>query len=204
MNNKAFRGFCVLALLTLIIPGLVWGAAAATKKGVAKKTAVEEKKAAAPAAATMESKPSTPAAPVKLDERWGKENQQVMDLFKDKKYDEALKTSLATFNYLKESKLLDGPEAGTTYNNLGMIYLMQGRFADSQKNLLKALDIRIRIYGDSSLEVATVWQNISDLYKLQSQYIVQLHQKKAEDLKMADEAKKTEDPTKTEKPIKIE
>jgi tetratricopeptide (TPR) repeat protein len=203
MNNKAFRGFCVLALLALIIPGLAWDAAAAAKKAVAKKTAVEEKKAAAPVA-TMERKPPTLAAPVKLDEKWGKENQQVMDLFKDNKYDEALKTSLATFDYLKESKLLDGPEAATTYNNLGMIYLMQGRFADSQQNLLKALDIRIRIYGDSSLEVATVWQNISDLYKLQSQYIVQLHQKKAEDLKMADEAKKAADPMKTEKPIKIE
>ncbi|MBA4396485.1 MAG: hypothetical protein C0394_03760 [Syntrophus sp. (in: bacteria)] len=186
MKNRIFKVILVLAVLALIVPGLVWSASA---KKSGKKAPVAEKKAEAPA---PEQKPAAPAVPGTLDERWVKENQQIMDLVKDKKYDEGLKTGLATMDYLKEKKLLDGQEAATTLNNMGMIYLMKGQFADAQVNLSKALNIRTRIYGETSLEVATVWLNISELYKMQAQYIFQLHQKRAEDLKKAEELKKAD------------
>jgi tetratricopeptide (TPR) repeat protein len=145
----------------------------------------------APATPAAEQKPAAPAAPAKLDERWVRENQQIMELFKEKKLDEGIKAGLATMEYLKEAKLGDSQEAATTLNNLGMFYLMKGQFADSQQSLAKALNIRSRIFGDTSIEVATVWLNFSELYKNQAHYIFQLNKKKMDDLKKASEGTAT-------------
>jgi hypothetical protein len=194
MNIKTFKWFCALAVLALILPGLVLSAPAARKD--IKKTSMVEKKAEAPAAVTVEQKTATPAPQGKLDERWLKENQQIMELIRDKKLDEGIKTGLATLDYLKEAKLLEGQEAAATFNNLGMLYLMKGRFADANVNLFKALNLQTRIFGDTSIEVARVWLNISELYKTQAQYIFLLNQKKADDLKKATEGTATAAPEK--------
>jgi hypothetical protein len=193
MKSTALKGFCVLAIMALTLPGLLWGAAA--KKDI-KKTSAVEKKLEAPAAPAPEQKPAATAAPAKLDERWVKENQQIMELFKEKKLDEGIKAGQATLDYLKEAKLLEGQEAATTFNNMGMFYLMKGQFANSQVNLAKALNIRTKIFGDTSIEVATVWLNISELYKNQAHYIFQLNQKKTDDLKKATEGTATVAPEK--------
>jgi len=148
MNSSAFKGFIVLAVMALTLPGLVWGAAA--KKDI-KKTSAVEKKLEAPAAVTPEQKPATTAAPAKLDERWFRENQHMMELLKEKKFDEGIKAGQATLDYLKEAKLLEGPEAATTFNNLGSIYVVQGQFPNAMVNLTKALKIRTRVYGDTSI-----------------------------------------------------
>lgn len=185
MNIKILKSFCVLAVLALILPGFLWSASA--KKDI-RKTAAAEKKAETVAQAASDQKPAvtTPQGP--LDERWVRENQQIMELVKEKKLDEGIKVGLATLEYLKEAKLIEGQEAATTFNNVGMLYLMKGQFADSQVNLAKALNLRTRIYGDTSIEVATVWLNFSELYKKQAQYIFQVNQKKADDQKKATEA----------------
>lgn len=186
MNYKILKGFCILAVLALTLPGLLWSAPAA-KKDIKKISAVE-KKADTLSLAAADQKPAAPVSLGKPDERWARENQQIMELVKEKKLDEGIKTGLATLDYLKEAKLLEGQEAATTFNNVGMLYLMKGQFADAQVNLAKALNLRTRIYGDTSIEVATVWLNFSELYKKQAQYIFQLNQKKADDLKKAAES----------------
>jgi tetratricopeptide (TPR) repeat protein len=183
-----FKVICALAVLALALPGLLWGA---TAKKEIKKTSAVDKKVEAPATPAAEQKPAAPAAPAKLDERWVRENQQIMELFKEKKLDEGIKAGLATMEYLKEAKLGDSQEAATTLNNLGMFYLMKGQFADSQQSLAKALNIRSRIFGDTSIEVATVWLNFSELYKNQAHYIFQLNKKKMDDLKKASEGTAT-------------
>jgi tetratricopeptide (TPR) repeat protein len=184
MKLQVFKAFGILTVLALILPGLLWSAAA--RKDI-KKTAAVDKKIEAVSPVAADQKPAT-AARGPLDERWVRENQQIMELVKEKKLDEGIKVGLATLDYLKEAKLLDGQEAATTYNNVGMLYLMKGQFADSQVNLAKALNLRTRIFGDTSIEVATVWLNFSELYKKQAQYIFQLNQKKADDLKKATES----------------
>jgi tetratricopeptide (TPR) repeat protein len=184
MKLSIFKAFGILTVLALILPGLLWSATA--RKDIKKTAAVVDKKTEAAPSAAGDQKPAT-GARGPLDERWVKENQQIMELVKEKKLDEGIKVGLATLDYLKEAKLLDGQEAATTYNNVGMLYLMKGQFADSQVNLAKALNLRTRIFGDTSIEVATVWLNFSELYKKQAQYIFQLNQKKADDLKKATE-----------------
>lgn len=116
-------------------------------------------------------------AAVTLDEKWSEDNQKLVALIKEKKVEEAQKTGEAMLAYLEKKKLMDGPEAGTTYNNLGTIYMYTGAFGKSQAHLLKALKLRAGLFGENSLEVAAVWINLSQLYKLQAQRIIKAHQK---------------------------
>ncbi len=112
-----------------------------------------------------------------LDEKWNADNQALVALIKDKKVAEALKKGEAMLAYLEKKNLMEGPEAGTTYNNLGTIYMYTGAFGKSQAHLLKALQLRAKLFGENSLEVAAVWINLSQLYKLQAQRIIKSHQK---------------------------
>ena len=127
------------------------------------------------------------AVPPKLDETWLKDNQALLELIKEKKNDEALAKAADTINYLKGKKMLESAEAATTHNNLGMIYLTKGNFAEANSHLVQALALRTKLYGGESIEVATVWLNLSELYKQQAQYIFLLHQKPAETTVKADD-----------------
>lgn len=116
-----------------------------------------------------------------LDLEWTRQNQEVLSLIKDKKIDEALAAARKMMSHLRRNNLLKGQEAATTFNNMGMIYLSKGQFDLAHQYLSKALQLRTDLFGPKSLEVATVWLNLSQLYKLQAEHIFKLHQKAAEE-----------------------
>ena len=136
----------------------------ASKKASKKDQKKEETKKADAAAEDKKEGP-------KLDGQWSKDNQVLLTLVRDKKNDEALKKAQAMLDYLKGKKLSDRAEAATTYNNLGMIYISMGQFDQALLSLQKTLELRTKIYGDRSLEVANSWNNLSELYKVQAQFI---------------------------------
>lgn len=111
------------------------------------------------------------------DPEWMEKNQEVLSLIKEKKVDEALSAARKMMSYLRRNQLLNGQEAATTFNNLGMIYLSQGQFDLAHQFLSKALQLRTELFGPQSIEVATVWLNLSQLYKLQADHIFKLHNK---------------------------
>jgi tetratricopeptide (TPR) repeat protein len=111
------------------------------------------------------------------DPEWMEQNQAVLSLIKEKKVDEALTEARKMMGYLRQNNLLKGQEAATTFNNLGMIYLSKGQFDMAHQYLSKALQLRTELFGPQSIEVATVWLNLSQLYKLQAEHIFKLHQK---------------------------
>ena len=113
-----------------------------------------------------------------LDPKWAKENQRLVSLLKEKKADKALEKARGMLDYLKKQHLSDSQEAATTHNNLGMIHLSKGQFDKAEDHLLKALNLRTTIFGKKSLEVAIIWLNLSQLYKLQAEYIIKLHEEK--------------------------
>ncbi len=115
-----------------------------------------------------------------LDPEWSKKNQEVLSLIKEKKIDEALSAGRKMMSYLRRNQLLKGEEAATTFNNMGMIYLSKGQFDLAHQFLSKALQLRTELFGPQSIEVATVWLNLSQLYKLQAEHIFKLHQKSGE------------------------
>lgn len=115
-----------------------------------------------------------------LDPEWSAQNQEVLSLIKEKKVDEALSAARKMMSYLRRNQLLKGQEAATTFNNMGMIYLSKGEFDLAHQFLSKALQLRTELFGPQSIEVATVWLNLSQLYKLQAEHIFKLHQKDGE------------------------
>jgi tetratricopeptide (TPR) repeat protein len=161
---KSTRKQIVIAGLVLLLglPALVMGAPVDKKKAKAKSAA----------AAVEPSKTDSQATPaVKNDEVWNADNQALVALVKDKKNDEALAKAESMMFYLIGKNLMDGPEAATTYNNLGMIYVSTGKLDKGLESLTKALELRRKIFTDNSIEVAIVWQNLAELYKVQAQSI---------------------------------
>ena len=109
----------------------------------------------------------------KFDPGWEKENNIVLSLAKDRKYNEAIAKGEKVLEYLKGKGLSESLEAATTMNNLGMNSMSAGKLDKTHVYLLKALDLRLKLLGKANIEVAAVWMNLSQLYKLQAQVIRQ-------------------------------
>lgn len=109
----------------------------------------------------------------KFDPGWKKENDTVLSLTKDRKYNEAIAKGEKVLDYLKGKGMSESLEAATTMNNLGMNSMSVGKLDKANSYLLKALDLRLKHLGKTNMEVAAVWMNLSDLYKLQAQLIRQ-------------------------------
>jgi len=109
----------------------------------------------------------------KFDSGWEKENKIVLSLTKDRKFKEAIDKGEKALEYLKGKGMSDSLEAATTMNNLGMNSMSIGKLDKAHVYLMKALDLRLKLLGTTNMEVAAVWLNLSNLYKLQAQVIRQ-------------------------------
>ena len=120
-------------------------------------------------------KPAAAAEKTKLkfDPVWEKENKIVLELTKARKYDEAIANGQSSLEYLKSKGMSESLEAATTMNNLGMNSMYIGKLDKARAYLLKALELRRKRLGPANMEVAAVWLNLSELYKLQAQVIRQ-------------------------------
>ncbi len=114
-------------------------------------------KAAAPAAKPM-------------DAQWQKMNDEVIALIQKKDMDKALEKSQEIVKFLEDKGLGKGPEAATTFNNLGMIYLQKSNLGMASQYLTNALTLRTEIFGENHPDTAVVLKNLSYLNQLMSQY----------------------------------
>ena len=58
----------------------------------------------------------------------------------------------------------------TSYNNIAVAYISQGKYDEALELLYKALDIRKSILGENHVDVATSYNNIASAYYLQGKY----------------------------------
>lgn len=176
MTDNKIRLVLVFMLMTFLWPG----DSAATKISVKEaekkpQPAVEMKDGASGKVEPQKTTASKPEA------EWLRRNQELLELVRDKKTEESIRAASGILNYLQEKKMLESQEAATTHNNLGMIYLSLGQYDKSHPHLIKALELRTRLTGPDSIDVATVWLNLSHLYKLQAESIIQRQQKRADE-----------------------
>lgn len=153
-KNKLTIGAMATILIVTLSIGLTGNSPAADKKPAG--TAKKEKETKS-----------------KFDPGWEKGNRIVLDLTKARKYDEAIAKGQNVLEYLKGKGMSESLEAATTMNNLGMNSMSAGKLDKANGYLLKALELRRKHLGPASMEVAAVWLNLSELYKLQSQIIRQ-------------------------------
>eukprot|EP00398_MALV-I-01_sp_L67-1_P000906 gene906-792_t len=64
-----------------------------------------------------------------------------------------------------------GPkELSTTLNNMGMCYKNCGKYSDSEKNFKLAIEEANRGHGEGSVFVATMWNNLGQVYRAQKKH----------------------------------
>jgi tetratricopeptide (TPR) repeat protein len=172
MKAVTVRIFTVGMIVLLGLPTLTFGAPAAKKKAPVRNVSVPaaDVQGEKPLASTLEiGQPSGTATP--LDEQWSADNKVLLEMARDKKILEAITKGNDMLSSLKARNKEGGPEAATTYNNIGMLHVNGGQLDKGLENLMKALELRRKLFGDNSIEAALVWKNLSELYKVQARAI---------------------------------
>ncbi|MFP4475610.1 MAG: tetratricopeptide repeat protein [Desulfatibacillaceae bacterium] len=104
---------------------------------------------------------------------WDEENKKLIGLMQAGNLDEALDQAHKLLDHVdaKYGKK-DHPEKATTYNNMGMVLMMKGMWDLADEAFRDALEMRKKIYGREHREVAVIYLNMTQLYKLQAQQIL--------------------------------
>jgi tetratricopeptide (TPR) repeat protein len=91
-----------------------------------------------------------------------------------KTYEQNKQIDLAIATWQKainiQQKLNLSLELATSLNSLGLLYLDQGKYTDSESIFQKALQLRQSLLGDNHHDVANSIRTLASLYKLQGRY----------------------------------
>jgi tetratricopeptide (TPR) repeat protein len=97
-------------------------------------------------------------------------NQQVLELYKQGKYNEAIPLAeqaiVISTTILGENHLL----TATSLNNLALLYDSQGRYAEAEPLYQQALAITKQQLGENHPSTATSLNNLAGLYESQGRY----------------------------------
>jgi tetratricopeptide (TPR) repeat protein len=102
---------------------------------------------------------------------WRQINRQVIELYECGEYSTAVNKAeesliLANNIWGKEHKFVS-----ISLHHLGLAYFAQGRYVDSEKMYLQALDMTKKILGEDHIDVATSLNNLANLYSAQGRYV---------------------------------
>jgi tetratricopeptide (TPR) repeat protein len=103
---------------------------------------------------------------------WREKNGELLALINARKVDEALIVGQELLDYVDRKYKKDSREKATTYNNMGMVFLLSREYSLAEQCFHNALDMRKRIFGENHNEVAIILMNLAQLYKVQAQEIL--------------------------------
>lgn len=103
---------------------------------------------------------------------WKSCNQELIEHIKSGNIDEAVKLGIEMVDYVDRTYRKDTPEKATTYNNMGMAFMMAGDWELAEQSFKEALQMRKRLFGDDHNEVAVVLLNLAELYRRQARLIL--------------------------------
>ena len=97
-------------------------------------------------------------------------NQQVVELYQQGKYKDAI--SLAQKALAIREKVLgsEHPDVATSLNNLALLYQVQGNYSEAEPLYQRSLAIREKVLGSEHPSVATSLNNLAALYGAQGNY----------------------------------
>lgn len=111
----------------------------------------------------------------KQDFDWQENNARLVALIQERKIDEALALGQEMVDYVDKMYRKDHPEKATTYNNMGMVFLLARDYGLAETCFQEALAMRRRIFGREHNEVAVILLNLVQLYKVQAEAIMYLN-----------------------------
>ena len=110
------------------------------------------------------SRKSSDRASVDLD--WSEKNNALVALINAGRIDEALAPAQELVAYVDRRFRRDSKKKATTYNNMGMVFMLSGDYELAEECFRDALEMRKRLFGKDHQEVAVILLNMAHLYKL--------------------------------------
>ncbi len=103
---------------------------------------------------------------------WQEKNREFTALINARKIDAALVMGQELLDYVETKYKKDAPEKATTYNNMGMAFLLSKEYSLAEDCFHRALDMRRRLFGENHNEVAVILMNLVQLYTMEAREIV--------------------------------
>jgi CHAT domain-containing protein/tetratricopeptide (TPR) repeat protein len=97
-------------------------------------------------------------------------NQQVLKLYQQGKYAEAVPLAQRALAIREKALSKDHPDTATSLNNLALLYKTQGRYEKAEPLYNRALVIREKVLGKDHPSTATSLNNLAELYNDQGRY----------------------------------
>ncbi|NET67072.1 MAG: tetratricopeptide repeat protein [Moorea sp. SIO1G6] len=97
-------------------------------------------------------------------------NQQVIELYKQGKYSEAIPLAQDALRIRKQLLGEEHPDIATSLNDLGLLYDAMGRYEQAEPLLNQALEMRRRLLGKEHPSVALSLNNLAELYYSMARY----------------------------------
>ena len=167
-----------LAAASVFLITLPVEAAVRDKPSVAKLSVVSEKVKIAPGEVRRQrrdealrlNQPLQLAQSAELQEA-EKLNQQVMQLYRQGKYREAIPLAEKVLAIIEKILGEEHPDVATSLNNLAALYQAQGNYTKAEPLYRRALAIYEKVLGEEHPDVATSLNNLAQLYRVQRNYI---------------------------------
>ena len=102
--------------------------------------------------------------------RWEKLNKQVMTLYGQGKYTEAIPVAQEALRVAEATFGIEHPNVATSLNNLAVVYQAQGKYAEAELVHRRALAIREKVLGPEHPDVALSLNNLAEVYQAQGKY----------------------------------
>jgi CHAT domain-containing protein/Tfp pilus assembly protein PilF len=97
-------------------------------------------------------------------------NQQVIKLYNQGKYDEAIPLAQRSLAIREKALGTDHPNVATSLNNLALLYDSQGKYAQAEPLHQRSLAILEKVLGTDHLDFASSLNNLAELYRNQGKY----------------------------------
>ena len=98
-------------------------------------------------------------------------NQQVVQLYRQGKYTEAIQIAKRALALAEKTFGPDHPRVGTSLNNLaGLLFYGQGRHGEAEPLLERALALREKALGPDHPDVGSSLNSLAALYQAQGRY----------------------------------
>lgn len=111
----------------------------------------------------------------KQDIDWKENNGRLVALIRERKIEDAKALGQEMVDYVDRKYRKDDPEKATTYNNMGMVFMLARDYDLAETCFQEALAMRRRIFGREHNEVAVILLNLVQLYKVQAEAIMFLN-----------------------------
>ena len=97
-------------------------------------------------------------------------NAQVIKLYGEGKYTDAIPLAKRVLTIREKALGPDHPDVGTALNNLAALYQAQGRYTEAEPLYKRSLEIREKALGPDHPDVGQSLNNLAELYRAQGRY----------------------------------